>query len=80
MAKTKFNGWARWIVLGIMVATMVVTFFVRAALVEERLDVMDTRHNTAIHAVEDAHDKDIGYIREDISDIKTDVKKILEKL
>ena len=76
----KMNGATKWISLGLFILTMVVAFFVRAALLEERLDVMDTRHNTAIEAVEQAHDKDIGYIREDISDIKTDVKKILEKL
>ena len=76
----KFNGTSRWIGLGILVLTMIVTFFVRAALVEERLDVMDIRHNTAIKAVGDAHDKDIGYIREDITEIKGDIKKILEKL
>ncbi len=80
MAKTKFNGWTRRIILGITVAGMVITFFVRAALVEERLDVMDTSHNTAIKAVKEAHDKDISYIREDVAEIKKDVKKILEKL
>ena len=76
----KLNGTSRWIGLGILALTMIVTFFVRAALVEERLDVMDIRHNTAIEAVGDAHDKDIGYIREDITEIKGDIKKILEKL
>ena len=63
-----------------MVSTMVVTFFVRAALVEERLDVMDTVHNTAIEGIKETHEKDIGYVREDLKIIKADVKKILEKL
>lgn len=80
MAKIQFNGLTRWIIVGITVATMTVTFFVRAALVEERLDTMDTRHTTAIKSAKEAHDKDIGYIREDISDIKKDVKEILNKL
>lgn len=66
--------------MGITVSTMVVTFFVRAALVEERLDVMDTVHSTAIEAVKETHEKDIGYVREDLKTIKSDVKKILEKL
>ncbi len=69
MTKTKFNGLARWILLGIMVLTMVVTFFVRAALVEERLE-----------GIKETHRRDIEYVREDLKTIKTDVKKILEKL
>lgn len=69
MTKAKLNGWARWIVLGIMVLTMVITFFVRAALVEERLDT-----------IKETHDKDIGYVREDLKTIKDDVKEILKKL
>ncbi len=80
MTKAKLNGWTRRIILGITVAAMVITFFVRAALVEERLDVMDTVHNTAMEAAKEAHDKDIRYIREDVAEIKEDVKKILEKL
>ncbi len=69
MTKTKFNGWAKWIGLGILVLTMTVTFFVRAALVEERLNV-----------IKETHRRDIEYVREDLTEIKTDVKKILEKL
>lgn len=80
MAKTKFNGLTRWLSLGIMFLVMIVTFFVRAALVEERLDVMDISHNVAIEGVKEAHDKDIGYIREDVAEIKKDVKEILKKM
>ena len=76
----KVNGLIRWVGLGILISGMIVTFFVRAALVEERLEAMDTRHNTAIQVVREAHDKDIGYIREDIATIMADQKKILEKL
>ena len=76
----KINGATKWISLGLFILTMVVAFFVRAALLEERLDVMDTRHNTAIEAVKETHGKDIGYVREDLKTIKDDVKKILEKL
>jgi len=76
----KFNGTTKWLSLGIIVMSMIVTFFVRAALVEERLDVMDASHVAAREAMQDAHDKDIGYIREDVSEIKKDVKEILKKL
>ena len=65
----KLNGLTRWMLLGIMVSSMVVTFFVRAALVEERLN-----------AIKETHRRDIEYVREDLTEIKTDVKKILEKL
>lgn len=76
----KLNGATKWISLAIITLGMIVTFFVRAALVEERLDVMDTTHNTAIKVAKEAHDKDIGYIREDVAEIKKDVKEILKKL
>ena len=65
----KLNGLVKWIMLFVMISSMVVTFIVRAALVEQRLDNM---YKT--------HDKDIGYVREDLTTIKEDVKKILERL
>lgn len=80
MVNMKLNGSVKWILLTITISMMVVTFFVRAALVEERLGVMDTTHKTAIEVAQRSHDKDIGYIQKDVAEIKKDVKEILKKL
>ncbi len=72
---SKLNGTTRWIGLFIILAGMIFAFGSKSKALEK-----DTEANkTAIAVVREAHEKDMRVLREDVKEIKTDVKKLLSR-
>lgn len=75
MAQSKLNGSLKWIVFALTVVGMVYGFGQKSKSMEKD----DEANATAIGVVEKQHAKDMALVREDLKEIKSDVKKLLSR-
>jgi len=75
MAKTGSNGSLKWIALALTLVGMVYGFGQKS----KGLEKDDEANATAIKVVQKNHDKDMDLFRDDVKEIKTDVKKLLSR-
>lgn len=74
MAK-KLNGSAKWVALVIVLVGMVYGFGQQSKSLEKD----DEANATAIKTVERHHEEDMELVRDDLKEIKTDVKALLSR-
>jgi len=70
---TQLNGSVKWIGLAIVLIGMVYTFGQQSKAFEKN----DEANAIAITALQQQHKEDMQIVREDLKEIKADVKKIL---
>ena len=74
MAK-KLNGSVKWIGLAIILVGMVYGFGQQSKSLEKD----DEANATAIQVVQQHHEEDMDLVRDDLKEIKTDVKALLSR-
>lgn len=71
----KLNGNVKWISLALTLIVMVFVFGQRSKALEKD----DEANATAITVVREQHDKDMRLFRDDVKEIKNDVKALLSR-
>ena len=75
MAQSKLNGSLKWIVFALTVVGMVYGFGQKSKSMEKD----DEANATAIGVLDKQHTADMILVRDDLKEIKSDVKEILSK-